>query len=78
MSKIDRIIKIVRENIGNPSEEINLNTPLNDLNMDSLTFVEIVMCIEEEFEVEFDDSNISNPTVNTLYQEVLKQEAAFG
>jgi acyl carrier protein len=53
---LEKVVKISNLQIG-MSE--NNNTPpetaLYDLGMDSLDHIEVIMCLEEEFEIEIDD-----------------------
>lgn len=53
---LKKIVRIVQENLGVSSEEITPATHLvNDLGADSLDHVELVMTLEEEFEIEIPD-----------------------
>lgn len=42
------------------------NDPLNDLGMDSLNCVDIVLSIEEEFDVIFNDEELLLENLNTI------------
>jgi acyl carrier protein len=52
----DRVKQIIIEQTGVKTEEITLQSHLvNDLGLDSLDSVELVMALEEEFDIEIDD-----------------------
>lgn len=57
MSNIqERVIKIVAEQLGLKPEEVKPEASfVNDLGADSLDTVELVMALEEEFEIEIPD-----------------------
>ena len=56
MSVEDRVQKIVCEQLGVSSEEVKLEASfIDDLGADSLDTVELVMALEEEFEIEIPD-----------------------
>jgi acyl carrier protein len=53
---LERVIELVANELSVSKEELGMTTHLqNDLNADSLDAVELVMSIEEEFELEIDD-----------------------
>lgn len=52
----DRVIEIVADQLGVEKEKINLDSNfVNDLGADSLDTVELVMELEEEFEINIPD-----------------------
>ena len=52
----DKIIKIISEQLGKDETEINMNSNfIEDLDADSLDTVELVMALEEEFEIDIPD-----------------------
>ena len=56
MSVEQRIREIIAEQLGINEEEIQLNyTFMGDLGADSLDLVELILALEEEFEVEISD-----------------------
>ena len=58
MSNEQRVKKIVAEQLGvNESEVKNESSFVNDLGADSLDTVELVMALEEEFEIEISDED---------------------
>jgi Acyl carrier protein len=59
---IEKIVsQIVIENIKVPMslEDINLKLKLSDIGVDSITFIQIVVALETEFGIEFDDEDLS-------------------
>lgn len=56
MSILERVKKVVSEQCNIPVEKIQPESDfVNDLGCDSLDLVEVVMALEEEFEVEVTD-----------------------
>ena len=56
--RVQRLQRVVREQLGVREEEVQLTTSfVNDLGADSLDLVEIVIAIEEEFEIEIPDEH---------------------
>lgn len=57
----DKVKEIITEQLGVDSEDIKLDTSLTkDLEADSLDAVEIIMAIEEEFDIEVPDEEAEN------------------
>ncbi len=58
---IDKIKKILADTLDVSEDEISADTNIaTDLGADSLDVVEILMSIEDEFEIEIPDSEIEN------------------
>ncbi|MBT23266.1 MAG: acyl carrier protein [Gammaproteobacteria bacterium] len=56
MSVEERVIKIVCEQLGVGEDEVNTSSSfVDDLGADSLDTVELVMALEEEFDLEIAD-----------------------
>lgn len=52
----DKIKKAIAEQIGIDEDSITLNSSFReDLNIDSIDLVELIMQLEEEYDIEFDD-----------------------
>jgi acyl carrier protein len=63
MSIVDRVKKIVAEQLGVKEEEVtNEASFVDDLGADSLDTVELVMALEEEFETEIPDEEAEKIT----------------
>ena len=80
-SVAERVIEIVAEQLGVDKEKINNETSfVNDLGADSLDTVELVMELEEEFDINIpEDSQDKIKTVGAavdFIQEELKKKAA--
>ncbi len=57
----DKIKKILADTLDVSEDEISLDTNIaTDLGADSLDVVEILMSIEDEFDIEIPDSEIEN------------------
>ena len=58
MSNEERVKKIVAEQLGSGEDEItNESSFIDDLGADSLDTVELVMALEEEFDIEIPDDD---------------------
>jgi acyl carrier protein len=63
MSIVDRVKKIVAEQLGVKAEEVvDTASFVDDLGADSLDTVELVMALEEEFETEIPDEEAEKIT----------------
>ena len=61
MSIEERVKKIVAEQLGSGEDEIsNESSFIDDLGADSLDTVELVMALEEEFDIEIPDDDAEN------------------
>ena len=69
MNVEEAVIKIIKENLDTDSKtDIELDAHIiHDLGGDSLSAVEIVMEIEEEFDIEIDDGEVEDlESINAL------------
>jgi acyl carrier protein len=57
MSVFDKVKSIVVDQLGVEEEEINLETSFAELNADSLDIVELIMALEEEFDLDIPDED---------------------
>lgn len=59
----ERIRDLVAEKVGVDPEEITMETSFaDDLEADSITLFELVMALEDEFDIEIDDERIEQIT----------------
>ena len=66
-----RTLKIISEKIS--SKSILLDMELDSLNINSITFIEIIVSLETEFDFEFDDEMLlfaKFPTVKSMVEYV--------
>ena len=56
--------------VTTPSVEISDSTTLDDLGLDSLGQVELIMCIEEAWDVNFPEDRIDTINLNTTLREL--------
>ncbi len=54
------IIKIIAEQLNIEESSINENSTFNDLGADSLDLFEIIVALEEEFDMEFEGEELEN------------------
>ena len=57
MGVFDKVKSIVVDQLGVEEDEITLNTTFADLNADSLDIVELIMALEEEFDLDIPDED---------------------
>lgn len=64
----DKVFKIIIDQFNVERDSISLETSFkNDLNADSLDLVELIMALEDEFDLELEDENIDNiQTINDV------------
>lgn len=63
MAVFDKIKQIVVDQLGIENEdEVTMETSFQDLNADSLDVVELIMALEEEFELEIPDEDAEKLT----------------
>lgn len=53
---LEKIKKIIADQIGAEEENITENTSFEDLGVDSLDLFEIIISVEEEFDVQIEDA----------------------
>lgn len=57
MNIFEKVKSIVVDQLGVDADEVTLETSFEDLNADSLDVVELVMALEEEFDIEIPDED---------------------
>lgn len=55
MQVFDKVKSIVAEQLEVEADDIKMETSFDDLNADSLDVVELIMALEEEFDIEIPD-----------------------
>ena len=55
----EKIIEIIRNACALEENDITSQTKLEDLSLDSLSFIEIIVRIEEEFQITFEDRELN-------------------
>ncbi len=74
---LEKARKIIGEQFNIEEDEINLETSfVDDLNADSLDLVELVMALEDEYDIEIDDDSIES--IRTLGDAVNYINSALG
>ena len=53
----DRVKEIVVEELGIDAEKINIESTLEDIGADSLDAVELIMALEEEYDLEISEED---------------------
>ena len=73
----EKIVKIICEQLGKEESEINMNSNfIDDLDADSLDTVELVMALEEEFEIDIpDDAAEKITTVQSAVEFIAEAKA---
>jgi len=57
MNIFEKVKSLVAEQLGVDAADITLETSFDDLNADSLDVVELIMALEEEFDIEIPDED---------------------
>ncbi len=60
MDSFSKIKALIVEQLDVEEEKINLETTFEDIDADSLDVVELVMALEEEFDLEIADEEVEN------------------
>jgi len=77
MSVFEKIKGIVAEQLGVEEDEITEETSFDELNADSLDIVELIMALEEEFDLEIPDEDAEKlTTVGTAVEYVKSKQNA--
>ncbi len=58
MSNLEKLTTIIADQLGIDETTISEDTTLEDLGADSLALVELVMSVEEEFEIQIEDEDM--------------------
>lgn len=57
MSVFDKVKGIIVDQLGVDEEEVTMETSFEALNADSLDIVELIMALEEEFDIDIPDED---------------------
>lgn len=72
---LEKVVKILREQLNMENAEIGMETSFKeDLEVDSLDLFELVMALEEEFEVEIPSEDLEQLTTVGAVVEYLKDK----
>lgn len=73
MSKEERLAEIIRKAV-NLSDDVALdeNTDLDQIDINSLNFLKIIVDIEDEFDIEFDDEELNFELFGTIHSIIEK------
>ena len=69
---LERVEKVLQENRNDPALTVTPQTTLEDLGMDSLDMAELIMELEDEFEITL-ESDASIKTVADLMNKIQEQ-----
>lgn len=58
METLEIIRKAIKKELGRDFDDITTSTAFEDMAMDSLDVVQMVMAIEEAFDIEIDDDDV--------------------
>jgi acyl carrier protein len=74
---VEGLAEIVNEIAGIPTEEVKLDKSFtDDLDVDTLSMVEVVVAVEERFDVKVPDEDVKNlKTVGDMAGYILKHQA---
>jgi acyl carrier protein len=70
----EKIKDIVADQLGAEKKEITMETSFEELNADSLDVVELIMALEEEFDIEISDEDAEKLTTVGAAVEYVKSK----
>lgn len=65
-SSLPTVITLLAKSLGVPAENVTADTPLADLGADSLTVIELIFDLEEEFKIQIGDERPSLVVVKDI------------
>ncbi|MBC7345608.1 MAG: acyl carrier protein [Clostridia bacterium] len=74
MTVFEKVRDIVVEQLGVDEDEVTMETSFEDLNADSLDIVELIMALEEEFDLEIPDEDAEKLTTVSAAVEYIKEK----
>lgn len=60
--------RLLRENLGLPCDQLSLESSLDDIGIDSLTFMELSFALENELNISFPDATPAMRTIGDIVQ----------
>ena len=73
----EKIIEIIRNAGALEESDITSQTKLKDLSLDSLSFIEVIVNIEQEFDIEFEIDEAELVYWNTVGDIILKVKELY-
>ncbi|MBS5842962.1 MAG: acyl carrier protein [Clostridiales bacterium] len=65
---LNKVIELIEKELKLPAQKkIDGNTRISELNMDSISFINLIITIEKNFEFEFDDEKL----IYTSFKDIL-------
>ncbi len=55
---IDELTKLASENLDINTSDLDINTKLSDLDIDSIDMLDFIMLIEEKYDIEFEEDEL--------------------
>ena len=55
---IDELNKLAEENLDIDTKDLDANTKLSDLDIDSIDILDFIMLIEEKYDIEFEEDEL--------------------
>lgn len=55
---IDELTKLANENLDIDFNDLDMNTKLSDLDIDSIDMLDFIMLIEEKYDIEFEEDEL--------------------
>ena len=77
MDVFEKIKKIAVEQLGKDPEVLYADSTLKDMEIDSLDMVELIMAIEDEFDIEFDEADLENLITLGAVSDYVKQKTGL-
>ena len=76
MAIFEKIKEIVAEQLGVDEGDITLETSFEELDADSLDIVELIMALEDEFDIEIPDEDAEKLTTISTAVDYIKERTA--
>ena len=70
------VLNVIAEQLGVPADSLSAETAFADLNADSLELFQIIMTLEEKFEIEFDNDRAESIKLVGDIMEYIKELVA--